>query len=496
MLTLHDVRLRRGRWVLVALLLAWLGTAYWQTHKALAPGTHLAPGWQPVPDSALTFVADLTSADAYGRPIVSHAIFDEMLSVVEAARSFVVLDYFRVDDGGAGGLQLPLRPLGAQLRDALIARRQAMPGLRILVITDPLQEAYGSAPAHDLELLRGAGIDVVSVDLDRLRDSNFLYSGLWRLAMQWWGTGDGGGWLPNPRAVGPPRLTLRAFARLLNFKADRRAVLLADDGTGGLSGVVSSADPALAESADSNVALRLRGTVLQPLLASELAVARFSGWTGSIDIPAQSATGTPASESGARAQLLTEGAIATALLERIEASAGGDGIDIAMLYLSDRAVVDALLAASRRGVAVRLILDPNEDASAPARSGIPNQPTASALIAASDGAIRVRWYRTHGERFHAKLALVHDPKRLWVTLGSAHLTRRALDDYDLDANVALEIARSGALARQMLEYFDALWNNRAPAGIEYTADAGAYADPSQVAYWGCRIMEAVGLSTF
>jgi hypothetical protein len=474
---LRDVR--RARWVLGALLLGWLGIAYWQTHKSLAPGTHTAAAWQPVPQSALKFVADLTAADAYGRPIVNHGILDEVLSVIAGARDFVVIDC----------------TLAEPLRAALIARKRTLPQLHVVLLIDPIEKGYGAEDTARLEELQAAGLEVVTVDLDRLRDSNFMYSSLWRMGLRWWGHGRGPGWVLNPFALGPPRLTLRGLGRLLNFKFDRRAVVVADDGAGGLAAVLSSGNPASAENADSNVALRLHGSVLQPLLASELAVARFSGWGGSI-APQTAATDTPTTEPVARAQVLTEGAIGDALLERIQASARGDAIDIAALYLAHRAVVDALLAASRRGVSVRLILDPNEDALGTSRTGIPNQPTASEIIAASDGAIRVRWYRTHGERFRGQVALIHDPERLWVTLGSASLTRRALDDYDLDANVAFEVDLTSALARQMLAHFDTLWNNRAPAGIEYTADAAVFADPSQVRYWGCRLMEALGLSTF
>jgi len=473
---LRDVR--RARWVLGALVLAWLGVAYWQTHKSPPPGTHTSPDWQPVAQSALKFVADLTAADAYGRPLVNHAIFDEMLSVIAEARDFVVLD-----------------GPGEPLRAALIARKRAMPQLQALVIIDPLEEGYAREATGPLKALQAAGIDVVAVDLDRLRDSNFLYSSLWRIGMRWWGRGSGSGSIPNPLSAGPPRLTLRGIARLLNFKFDQRAVIVADDGAGDLAGVIASGNPVQAESADSNVALRLHGSVLRAALASELEIARFSGWRGSIAPPpdrTDAATPAPA----ARARVLTEGAIGAALLDHIQAAARGDAIDIAALYLADRAVIDALLGASRRGVSIRLILDPDEDASGSTRTGIPNQPMASEIVAASDGAIRVRWYRTHGERFRGQIALIHDPERLWVTLGSASLTRRALDDYDLDANVAFEVELTSALARQMLTYFDTLWNNRAPAGIEYTADAGVFADPSQVRYWVCRLMEMLGLSPF
>ncbi len=117
-------------------------------------------------------------------------------------------------------------------------------------------------------------------------------------------------------------------------------------------------------------------------------------------------------------------------------------------------------------------------------------------MSTSDGKIRVRWYRTHGEQFHTKLVMVYGSQRLWVTLGSANLTRRNLEDYNLEANVGIEVARSSALATQLREYYETLWSNRAALGIEYTADFGVYADPAQSQYWLYRLMEATGLSTF
>jgi phosphatidylserine/phosphatidylglycerophosphate/cardiolipin synthase-like enzyme len=108
----------------------------------------------------------------------------------------------------------------------------------------------------------------------------------------------------------------------------------------------------------------------------------------------------------------------------------------------------------------------------------------------------VRWYRTHGEQFHTKLVLIYGPDRLWMTLGSANLTRRNIGDYNLEANVAIETARQSPLGTQVLEYYDALWNNRAGIGIEYTTDYAVYADPSQAHYWLTRMMESTGLSSF
>jgi HKD family nuclease len=517
--TMRDVpATRRSRvwrravlWTLVAL---WIATAYWQTNKTLPPGVHVDSPWYPITPLNTTFIADITSADAYGRQNSSQAIFDEVLGVVRSARSFIVLDYFLFNSqlGMPGGAGPAFRPISGELRDALIERRHELPQLQVLFITDPINEVYGGMTSRDLRLLRAAGVEVAVTDLDALRDSNFMYSSLWRLGIRWWSGGEGppgsrpgdsetgasGGWLPNPLDESAAAISFGAWARLLNFKANHRKLIVADDGRGGLLAIVGSANVHDASSAHSNVALKVTGPAIRPLLESELQVARFSGWSGHLAaVPADADPPAASTDRGrGRLKVLTEGGIRAELLERLDAANRGDNIDIAMFYVSDRGVIESLLAASRRGVSIRLMLDPNKDAFGRAKSGIPNQPVASELVAASDGAIHVRWYRTHGEQFHTKMVMVYGRELFWLTVGSANLTRRNLADYNLEANLAIELPRSSRIAQQTVDYFETLWSNRASLGIEYTADFGYYADPSQLHYWLYRVMEGTGVSTF
>jgi phosphatidylserine/phosphatidylglycerophosphate/cardiolipin synthase-like enzyme len=496
-----------------------LATACWQTNKPLPAGVHVDSPWYPIAARDVAFIADITSADAYGRPNQSQAIFDQVLNVIRTARKFVVLDYYLFNAQVHSGGDFPnpsTRQISAELRDALIERRRADPGLQVLLITDPINEAYGAISSRDFGLLRASGVAVAITDLDRLRDSNYVYSSLWRLGVKWWtssgrnirpyGTADHvpapePGWFPNPVDESEMPVTFAAWTRLLNFKANQRKVVIADDGHDGLVAVVGSANPHDASSAHSNTALKLAGPAIWPLLQSELNIAHFSGWEGQIEAEiGTSQAGTPAGDAApaadGRAKIITEGAILSELLEHIDATVRGDSIDIAMFYVSDRGVIEALLNASQRGVNVRLVLDPNKDAFGHARSGITNQPVASELVAASDGAIHVRWYRTHGEQFHTKLAMIYGPEKLWLTVGSANLTRRNLADYNLEADIAVEVPRGSPLASQTQAYFETLWSNRASLGIEYTADFGYYADPSQLHYWLYRVMEGTGVSTF
>jgi hypothetical protein len=195
-------------------------------------------------------------------------------------------------------------------------------------------------------------------------------------------------------------------------------------------------------------------------------------------------------------QVLTEGALREALLARLDLADSSDSVDAALFHLADRGVVESLLQASRRGASVRLILDPNEAATSGGTEGLPNQPVASELVSRSGGAIHVRWYRTHGERFHGALVLISGAHEVWLSAGSAQLTRRSLEDYNLEANVVIRLARSSPLAQQAFGYFDTLWGNRASLGIEYTAEFAAFANPAQSDYWLYRLLEGAGFASF
>ena len=217
----------------------------------------------------------MTGADVFGAPVVRQQIFDAVLALIGEAREYLVLDFFLFNSQRGAALDAkPHRELSVELRDALLARKRAMPQLHILVIADPINDVYGGLPSRDLAALRDAGIDVVTVDLDSLRDSNPIYSAFWRLTMSWWsGDGSGEASLPNPLDAGPDRVSFGAWARLLNFKANHRKVIIGDDGKGGITGIVTSANPHDASSLHSNVGLKLSGAALSPLLESELALA-------------------------------------------------------------------------------------------------------------------------------------------------------------------------------------------------------------------------------
>lgn len=488
-------RLVRKRLILGVVLAWWIGLGTWHSLKPMAPGTDIATDPVLVEPENVEFLYDLTYADAYGRAQHEQQIFDAVFRIIEEAESFLVADFFLVNDlmGAASEVH---RPLSREIVEKLIERKKARPDLAILFVTDPINDVYGGMRAPMLDAMRSAGIEVVTTNLSALRDSNPLYSPIWRTFVQWWGNSPEGGSMTNPFTSEPAPITLRSWLALLNFKANHRKLIVADRADQSLVALVTSANPHDASSAHSNVAVRFTGALAQEIVASEMAIARFSGWRGHIYAPSLESASTASDAEAVQLRFLSEEAIRDHLLEQIRAARNGDAIDIATFYLSDRKIIRALLDAAVRDVAIRLILDANRDAFGRRKDGVPNRPVANELVERSEGKIEVRWYRTHGEQFHTKLALVRRGDRLVASLGSANLTRRNLANYNLEANIAIELAASAPLAIEMQAYFERLWTNDGPPGTQFTVPFGAFEDDDRGRYWRYRIMEATGLSTF
>jgi phosphatidylserine/phosphatidylglycerophosphate/cardiolipin synthase-like enzyme len=481
---------RRGVLIGGTLVLLWAITGWYQTVKPLPSHLVYRGDVMTVAFTDIRFLADLTFRDTEGDPRHEHEIFDEIFTLIAGARRLLVLDLFLLNDhlGPDGSC---LRPLSGELVEALTAARRNRPGMPIILITDPINDVYGGDPSRQLHRLRDAGIQVVITDLDRLRDSNPIYSGFWRMTVRWWGNTASGGWLPNPLDPTGRRVSLRTYLRMANFKANHRKVVLADHGDRWIS-LVTSANPHDASSAHSNVAVRVASAgVANQVFDAEMEVLRLSG--GTPPFATLPDLGGVEPEGDHRVAYLTESAIRDRVLELIETSESGDEIDLAMFYLSHRPIIRALRAAAGRGVWIRAVLDPNRDAFGHEKPGIPNRQTAEFLHRTAGGGIALRWYATRGEQFHSKLVVARRHRTVDVVLGSANLTRRNLDDYNLEASLWVRAPRGSVLDRELKRYMDRIWTND---GGAFTEPYAAFRDTSKLRRFFAWAQEVTGLGTF
>lgn len=473
--------------------------------KPLPEGLSLYGPERVVTADEVEFLFDLTARlPESGEVWIRQEIFDRVIDLIEEAEEFVLADFFLVNEFAGETWGPPLPAVTAKLLNALAERRMRDPGLPMLLITDPLNTVYNGVDNTGLSGLEAAGVPVVYTDLRKLPDSNIPYSPVWRAGISWWLAPGGGFAVGNPLAEG--KVGIGSLLELLNFKANHRKVLAV--GGERPMGVVTSANPHTASGLHGNVALLFGGPAVVDLVESELAVPGMENRSVTAALrewirnrPQQASTTATVSDQSATVRVLTERPIKDKALKIIDSLQPGDKAELALFYFSDVALRQSLERAARRGVRVRMVLDPNKDAFGRPKNGIPNRQTAYYLTQAGAD---VRWYATGGEQFHTKMALFHriNEREIQLLIGSANWTRRNLNDLNLETNVLLRGQPEFPALQRASDYFNMIWSGR-PGPLEglpplllTTVDYDEYADERRSHRLLYQIMERSGLSTF
>ncbi|WP_159516248.1 phospholipase D-like domain-containing protein [Acinetobacter sp. 18QD2AZ41W] len=472
---------RRYAALIISLLaVSYLASAVYHTYKPLPEGLNYTGKLR---HAEVKFLADRTYLDAQGKQHLDHRIFNEMLKMIEEAKSLIVLDLFLFNQQTGASTQ-EHQALSQQLSDALISKRLLQPQVEIKFITDPINSVYGGIQSEQYRKLRQHGIDVIETNLIPLRASNPSWSGFWYLCCQGIGNNPEKGWLPNP--FGPEKITLRSYFDLFNFKANHRKTLVVDTDQG-WKALVTSMNPHDGSSRHSNIGLLVWGTTAVDILRTEQSV----GIMSQANMPAIIAGDFQAENTQPQVQVLTEKAIYDATLNLIQTAKENEQIDLAMFYLSERKIIKSLIAAHERGVKVRVLLDPNKDAFGREKNGIPNRQVASELHKAG---IDVRWCNTQGEQCHSKILMKRNAQQAEMILGSANFTARNLKNYNLETNMRVLGQHQAEVFKDAQQYFDGAWSNL--NGRVMSVDYRQYEDNSWSKYWLYRFMEWSGWSTF
>lgn len=460
--------------------------------KALPEGIDYRSKGYCVGAGDIEFLVDLTYKNTDGETIHEQEIFDTIFTLIDNARKYILIDMF-LFNSYQGKAEKAYRRLCFELMTRLVEKKKRTPWIKIDFITDPVNNVYGGVKSKEIELMRKAEINVIYTDLKKLHDSNLLYSPIWRIFIQWFGNSDRGGIFKHPFSEDEPGVTLRSYLSLLNYKANHRKVVLADN-RGQWTTVITSANPHDGSSAHSNIALKITGDFCREIYIAEKSVAAFS--RGKLhDIVFEYADRTnPGQTNRVSLSLVTEKKIQDELIRQLKGLGPGDRVLMAVFYLSDRDIIQALLRAAQAGAKVKIILDPSKDAFGREKNGIPNQPVAYELMKRSHGKIKIRWYHTHGEQFHTKLTLVEKQNGTAVAvLGSANLTRKNIENFNLELDVKVLGTSSSEVIREIKQYHDRVWHNK---GGHYTVDYEFYEDRSLRKTFLYRLYESTGISTF
>lgn len=503
------------KYILYTLLLLLISTLIFHQLKPLPEGVNIASEIYEIEENQVTFLQDLTYFIEDER-ITEHRIFDEVLVMIDEAQEFIIIDMFLFNEdftqNELKNSSLVKKNITSQITQHLVAKKQENPNVEIIFITDGINNFYGSFTPKHYELLKEHNITIIQTDMTKLRDSNYIYSTFYRVFLQWFGIGKNG-IIPHPLGNDQHNVTLRSGLKLLNFKANHRKLIITDSNQG-FSALITSANPHTPSNLHSNVALRIDNSpIIIDMLISEFNIAQFStshsnntqllnSFENIINqtqnyfnrYETTTFSSQNISSNASTIQFLSEKQIKNSILKDIQNTQRGDIIELSMFYFSSRSIISELILASERGVEIKLILDPNVDAFGHEKNGIPNRVVANELLEKSN--ISIRWYNTQGEQFHSKQLTIYkiETNTTIVHLGSTNYTRRNLDNFNLEANIRLQLSSNSELSNEISQIFKRIWNNENE--VEYSINVEEYVDNSMLKYIWYRIQEFTGLGTF
>ncbi|MCI5643731.1 MAG: phospholipase D-like domain-containing protein [Peptoniphilus sp.] len=459
--------------ILIVLLIIFLPILYSLNTKNPA-GTDISSEFKP---ADCEFLYDLTYLKD-GKRIHQQKIFNREMETIKNAQKFLMIDFFLFNDEYDKSMDFPNQV--EKMTDLLIAKKKENPEMPILFVTDPINNFYGAYEENNLKKLRENGIYVVVTDLNKMRDSNVLISGGYRAYVKWFGT-SGSGWIKNFFDKDAEKVNVRSILKLSNFKGNHRKVVISEK-----EALIASANPHDPSAYHSNVAMVFRGKSMEDLIKSESIF--FDKLPNVIEnFKAEEIT------SPYKLKIITEGKIYEEISKNIRKTKKGDEINLGMFYLSEFRILKDLGEASKRGAYVKIIADLNKDAFGLEKNGTPNRPALSELKEDYPD-INIRWYQTSGEQFHTKfIYFKFKDKNPLAILGSANYTRRNLDNFNLETDLAVEMEKNSTLPREMEEYFSRIWNNE---NGEYTLPLEKFYENRFLIRLLWKIQEKTGLCTW
>lgn len=460
--------------------LIYIAAIMWHTFKPLPKGISYAGELHKTDN--IEMITDLTYAqDKKGKGMVhENHIFDEVYTMIEDAEEFVVVDFFLFD--GYYDEKEDFPKIADTLSTTIANKKKENQDMPIVFITDPLNRGYGSYENEWFKKMRDAGVEIVYTDLDSLRDSTPIYSGIYRTMFQWFDIG-GKGWIDNAMASDAPKMTIASYMTLLNVKANHRKAVITDK-----EAMVTSSNPHDASGFHGNIALKVTGPVINDMLEAGEAVSLYSGG------PELPRVDVKESKGQYVVQYVTEKKILDALLKDLSDTKEGDKIWLGMYFIAKRDIVNALVGAANRGVEINMVLDPNQNSFGHEKSGLPNRPVVQELVEDTKGKINVRWYNTVIGQYHTKAIWIQTDEQTIISNGSANYTERTLDNYNLENNLRVIAPNDSELAVEMEVYFDRLWNNK---DAMYTLDLEEFQDEfTWWQRWIYSFQESIKVTTF
>ena len=451
------------------------------------------------------FHYDLTYLDKDGNIQYDRNLWDATYKVIDNAKDYLIVEMFLFNDlYNKDKEHFP--EFAKEYTERLVKKQKENPNLKVYILADENNNFYGAFEHPFITSMKNAGINVIVVDIFKLKDTFPWYSPFWRTFIKPMGNPQNKGWITNFYGDMWPKLTIRNLLRALNVKADHKKVFLNEKEV-----VVSSANIHDPSYFHENIAIYTDGPIVKDVLHNLQLVAKFSDSEINVDgsdrrmenimnsgsndktetdektlnsenqkennvkqinneeneqnvkektsINSEKNSITDTEGHTYKIQYLTEGAIGKHLDEDIDSLKAGDELLMGMYFLADKGVIDRLIKAANRGVKIRIIFDRSRDAFGMSTNG--NKPVSKKLKKKTKGKIEIKWYFTNNEQYHTKITLMKKTDgNVIINAGSANLIKKNIRGYIMDANFRILTTQDSKISKDIYEYFDRLWENK------------------------------------
>ena len=453
------------------------------------------------------FHYDLTYLDKDGNIQYDRNLWDATYKVIDNAKDYLIVEMFLFNDlYNKDKEHFP--EFAKEYTERLVKKQKENPNLKVYILADENNNCYGAFEHPFITSMKNAGINVIIVNIFKLKDTFPWYSPFWRTFIKPMENPQNKGWITNFYGDMWPKLTIRNLLRALNVKADHKKVFLNEKEV-----VVSSANIHDPSYFHENIAIYTDGPIVKDVLHNLQLVAKFSDSEINVDgsdrrmenimnsssndktetdektlnsenqkennvkqinneeneqnvkektsINSEKNSITDTEGHTYKIQYLTEGAIGKHLDEDIDSLKAGDELLMGMYFLADKGVIDRLIKAANRGVKIRIIFDRSRDAFGMSTNGLPNKPVSKKLKKKTKGKIEIKWYFTNNEQYHTKITLMKKTDgNVIINAGSANLIKKNIRGYIMDANFRILTTQDSKISKDIYEYFDRLWENK------------------------------------
>jgi len=453
------------------------------------------------------FHYDLTYLDKDGNIQYDRNLWDATYKVIDNAKDYLIVEMFLFNDlYNKDKEHFP--EFAKEYTERLVKKQKENPNLKVYILADENNNFYGAFEHPFITSMKNAGINVIIVNIFKLKDTFPWYSPFWRTFIKPMENPQNKGWITNFYGDMWPKLTIRNLLRALNVKADHKKVFLNEKEV-----VVSSANIHDPSYFHENIAIYTDGPIVKDVLHNLQLVAKFSDSEINVDgsdrrmenimnsssndktetdektlnsenqkennvkqinneeneqnvkektsINSEKNSITDTEGHTYKIQYLTEGAIGKHLDEDIDSLKAGDELLMGMYFLADKGVIDRLIKAANRGVKIRIIFDRSRDAFGMSTNGLPNKPVSKKLKKKTKGKIEIKWYFTNNEQYHTKITLMKKTDgNVIINAGSANLIKKNIRGYIMDANFRILTTQDSKISKDIYEYFDRLWENK------------------------------------